>query len=145
MPKITGSENLFSSFCGLLLSRHCFMRGIAFLDHPLSRVKNSEVITSNDAFIADQHDIKACRKMTALVNTCLFLLVIVSEFLPNNDNIAVAAEPQRSSRIKDISDDDILEALAILLSEEVEREARQNGEFEQFDDLDPEEDLCPSS
>ena len=50
--------------------------------------------------------------MTALVNTCLFLLVIVSEFLPNNNNnIAVAAEPQRSSRIKDISDDDILEAI----------------------------------
>ena len=112
----------------------------SWIDHPLSRVVNSEVITSNDAFIADQHDIKACRKMTALVNTCLFLLVIVSEFLPNNDNIAVAAEPQRSSRIKDISDDDILEALAILLSEEVEREARQNGEFEQFDDLDPEEE-----
>ena len=69
-----------------------------------------------------------------LVNTCgLVLLVIVSELC--------LADPQRSSSARDLSDDDIIEALAILLSEEVNREGRQHNseDFERFD-LSEEED-----
>ena len=81
------------------------------------------------------HD-KLCRKMNLVNTSGLILLVIVGELCLNLS----VAEPQRSSRTRDLSDDDIIEALAILLSEEVNREGRQNSEdFERLD-LSQEED-----